>query len=139
MYKKILLAIDGTEHSMRLTKEAIKMALLCKACEIELIFVADFSKVKNEVLHAHDKEALELSRRAKLMAFEEQLKSNNLKYTIKILHGDPGPVIAQYANQEKFDLVVIGSKGLNALQEIVLGSVSHKVLKKANCPVLIVK
>ncbi|MGB5823529.1 MAG: universal stress protein [Proteocatella sp.] len=139
MYKKILLAVDASEHSMRLTKEAIKIALLCKDSEIELIFVADFSKAKNEVLHSLDKEELELSRRTKLMPFEEQLKTNNLKYKIKILHGDPGPVIAQYANQEKIDLVVIGSKGLNAIQEIVLGSVSHKVLKKVSCPVLIVK
>ena len=38
-----------------------------------------------------------------------------------------------------FDLVIIGSRGLNSLQEMVLGSVSHKVVKRVKCPVHIVK
>jgi nucleotide-binding universal stress UspA family protein len=67
------------------------------------------------------------------------MKSNQVTYEIKILLGEPGPVIVEYANKEKFDLVVIGSRGLNVLQEMVLGSVSHKVVKRADCPVLIVK
>ncbi|MGM0899696.1 MAG: universal stress protein [Bacillota bacterium] len=37
------------------------------------------------------------------------------------------------------DLIIIGSRGLNALQSMVLGSVSHKVMKRASCPVMIVK
>lgn len=47
--------------------------------------------------------------------------------------------IVKYANDQKVDIVVIGSRGLNALQEMVLGSVSHKVMKRAHCPALIVK
>lgn len=43
------------------------------------------------------------------------------------------------ANDQQFDLLVIGSRGLNTLQEMVLGSVSHKVVKRADCPVLVVK
>ena len=49
------------------------------------------------------------------------------------------PAIVEYTNKNQFDVVVIGSRGLNALQEMVLGSVSHKIAKRANCPVLIVK
>lgn len=56
-----------------------------------------------------------------------------------ILHGTPGPEIIKYANEQQVDLVVIGSRGLNSLQEMVLGSVSHKVMKRVNCPALIVK
>ena len=67
------------------------------------------------------------------------MKSSHLSYKLKLLHGDPGPAIVDYANKENFDLVVIGSRGLNSLQEMVLGSVSHKVVKRVNCPVLIVK
>jgi nucleotide-binding universal stress UspA family protein len=37
------------------------------------------------------------------------------------------------------DLMIIGSRGLNSLQEMVLGSVSYKVIKRVQCPVLIVK
>lgn len=139
MYKRILLAVDGSEHSLRATKEAVKIAALMSNCVIEIIFVADYDKAKYDVLHSQGREELELSRRKKIQPAEDQLKANNLSYQIKFLHGDPAPTIVEYANKEKVDLVIIGSRGLNALQEMVLGSVSHKVVKRVNCPVLIVK
>ena len=139
MYKNILLAVDGSEHSLRATKEAIKIATLVNDCAIEVVYVVDYSKSKDEVLHSQGREELELSRRKKLLPIEEQLKSSNLSYRLKLLHGEPGPSIVEYANKENFDLVVIGSRGLNSLQEMVLGSVSHKVVKRVKCPVLIVK
>ena len=139
MYKNILLAVDGSEHSLRATKEAIKIASLVNDCAIEVVYVVDYSKSKDEVLHSQGKEELDLSRRKKLLPIEEQLKSSDLSYHLKLLHGEPGPAIVDYANKENFDLVIIGSRGLNSLQEMVLGSVSHKVIKRVKCPVLIVK
>ncbi|PRR80472.1 universal stress protein [Clostridium vincentii] len=139
MYKNILLAVDGSENSLRAAQEAIKIASLCDKCMIEVVVVVDFSQAKKEVLHSQGKEDLELARRKKLLPIEEKLKLNNLAYEIKILRGEPGEVIVDYANEGKFELVVIGSRGLNAVQEMVLGSVSHKIVKRAKCPVLIVK
>ncbi|GIM29974.1 universal stress protein [Clostridium polyendosporum] len=139
MYNNILLAVDGSKHSLRATQEAIKIASLANKCMIQVIVVIDFSQSTSEVLHAQGKEELELSRRKKLLPIEEKLKSSNLSYQIKILHGEPGPTIVDYANKGKFELVVVGSRGLNSLQEMVLGSVSHKVAKRVQCPVLIVK
>ncbi|WP_236712759.1 universal stress protein [Peribacillus muralis] len=52
------------------------------------------------------------------------MKLNNISYRIKMLYGKPGPSIVDYANKEKSDLVIIGSRGLNSFQEMVLGSVS---------------
>ncbi|WP_256592904.1 universal stress protein [Pseudomonas sp. 2822-17] len=43
------------------------------------------------------------------------------------------------ANNGEYDIVIIGSRGLNPFQEMVLGSVSHKIAKRVECPVLIVK
>lgn len=139
MYEKVLLAADGSKNSIRAAKEAIKIASLIQNCLIEVVYVADFAKAKSDILHSKGKEELDFSRRQKLLPLEEQLKSHNVTYEVKILHGEPGPAIVDYANKEKFDLVVIGSRGLNTLQEMVLGSVSHKVMKRVNCPALIVK
>ncbi len=139
MYKHILLAVDGSEHSLRATKEAIRVALLSPETVIEIVYVVDFSKAKNEVLHSEGKEVLELQRRKKLLPIEEELEANQISYEVQILRGEPGPSIVDYANKEKVDLVVIGSRGLNSLQEMVIGSVSHKVVKRVHCPVLIVK
>lgn len=139
MYNRILLAVDGSENSIRATKEAVKIAASSPNCKVEVVTVADFSKVKSEILHAQGKEELELKRRKKLSAIEEQLQLSNVSYKVKILHGEPGPTIIEYANKEKVELVIIGSRGLNSLQEMVLGSVSHKVVKRVHCPVLVVK
>src|SRR3954453_9026662 len=139
MYKNILLAVDVSEHSLRATKEAITISSLVNECVIEVVYVVDYSKSKDDVLHSQGKEELEMSRRKKLLPIEEQLKSSHLSYRLKLLHGEPGPAIVDYANKESFDLVIIGSRGLNSLQEMVLGSVSHKVVKRVDCSVLIVK
>lgn len=139
MYHHILLAADGSEHSLRATEEAIKIASLVNDCKVEVVFVVDFSQSKKDVIHSQGIEALEISRRKKLLPIVEKLKENKISYEIKLLHGEPGPTIVEHANQSKFDLVVIGSRGLNALQEMVLGSVSHKVAKRVHCPVMIVK
>jgi nucleotide-binding universal stress UspA family protein len=139
MYRRILLAVDGSENSIRAAQEAMKIASLTSEAKIEILYVAEFSKSKNEVLHSHGREELEYSRRKKLAPIVEIIESRNVAYELKILHGYPGPTIIEYANKEKVDLVVLGSRGLNSLQEMVLGSVSHKVVKRVDCPVLIVK
>lgn len=139
MYKSILLAVDGSNHSIRATQEAVIIASLVNGSKVDVIMVADYSKTKSEVLHSAGKEDLELTRRKRLFPIEELFKTNNINYEIHILHGEPGPTIVEYANKRSFDLVIIGSRGLNSFQEMVLGSVSHKVVKRVNCPVLVVK
>jgi nucleotide-binding universal stress UspA family protein len=51
--------------------------------------------------------------------------------------GDPGSVIVKAA--EDADLVIVGSRGLNSFQRILLGSVSSKVVHRAPCDVLVVR
>lgn len=139
MYNHIILAADGSENAVRAAKETIKIASLNKKCLVEVVYVADFVKAKTEVLHAGSKEVLELERRKKIQNVELLLKEAGVLYKIKILHGSPGPEIVKFANENSVDLLVIGSRGLNSLQEMVLGSVSHKVIKRVNCPALVVK
>lgn len=139
MYMKILLAVDGSDHSIRAAKEAVNIAGANSDAQITIVYVADHANAKNDVLHSGSSAELDLQRRKKLQPVEEAIASNNIKYRVEILHGTPGPTIVEYANKENYDILVIGSRGLNSLQEMVLGSVSHKVVKRANCPVLIVK
>lgn len=139
MYKKVLLAVDGSDHSIRAAKQAVKLVAGSADSQVTIVFVADHANAKNEVLHSGSSMELDLKRRKKLQPIEETLATGEVKYKVEILHGTPGPTIVEFANKEKFDILVIGSRGLNGLQEMVLGSVSHKVVKRANCPVLIVK
>lgn len=137
MYQHILLAVDGSENAVRAAKEAVKIA--SNDSLIEMVYVADFDKAKTEVLHAASSESLLLERKRKVAPIEEVLRAADKQFKLTILHGTPGPEIVKYANENKVNIVVIGSRGLNGLQEMVLGSVSHKVMKRVQCPALIVK
>ena len=139
MYKHILLASDGSENAVRAAKEAVKIASSNPESIIDVVYVVDFDQSKSDVLHSSSNEAMELERRKKNSKVLQFLNEANSNYKTTILHGKPGLEIVKYANEQKVDLVVIGSRGLNTLQEMVLGSVSHKVMKRVNCPALIVK
>lgn len=129
MYKKILLATDGSEYATRAAKYAIELAKSTQEASIEIIYVMDVNrgKVKSSEI------------KIRLQETEQMAKAARIHYEIIYLQGDPGPQIVKHANEYHFDIVVIGSRGLNRFQEFVLGSVSHKVAKRARCPVLIVK
>jgi nucleotide-binding universal stress UspA family protein len=139
MFNKILLASDGSEHAIRATEKAIILAENNPQAKIVIVYIVDSSASKSDVLHNWNSIEIDKKRKGKLQLTEQKVKHANLVYEVKILHGEPGPAIVKYANENDIDVCVIGSRGLNSLQEMVLGSVSHKVAKRANCPVMIVK
>lgn len=139
MYQHIVLAADGSDNAVRACYEAIKIAKLTPTAKVDVVYVASFDKIKEEMLRASSPESLEFTRRQKIANVEQLLKDEEIPYIVTILKGEPGPEIVRYVNESGADLVVIGSRGLNSLQEMVLGSVSHKVMKRVNCPALVVK
>ena len=139
MFNKILLASDGSNNSLRACDRAIEMAKFKVDSIIEVVYVIDLNTSKQEALHHMDAEIIQLEREQRMQLTVEKIKSAGVTSITTILHGEPGPTIVKYANDQDFDVVVIGSRGLNSLQEMVLGSVSHKVAKRVRCPVMIVK
>ncbi|RKQ35691.1 universal stress protein [Oceanobacillus halophilus] len=139
MYHKILLAADGSEHANRAAEHAMELAKMNVNSQVDIVYVVDHDKVKSDVLANWNSADMSDKRKVQIKKIERMAKAANIKYEIVFLHGEPGPQIVSHANDNKFDVVVIGSRGLNGLQEFVLGSVSHKVAKRANCPVMIVK
>jgi len=139
MYQHILLAADGSQNSIRAAKEALKIAQINAETLVTIIFIIDMEKAKTDVLHSSSIESLYMERRRKLVPIEELFNEHQVHYKVEIIHGSPGPEIIKFANRQNVDLVVIGSRGLNSLQEMVLGSVSHKVMKRVQCPAMLVK
>jgi nucleotide-binding universal stress UspA family protein len=138
MFKKILLAADGSEHALRATDKA-KALLEGDKGIIDVVYVVSGEASKQDVLHHSNKEEIKVGRREKLSSIESKLQTSGIDYHIHILHGEPGPTIVEFANSNDYDCVVLGSRGLNQVQSLVLGSVSHKVVKRVHAPVLIVK
>lgn len=139
MYKNIFLATDGSEHSKRATENAIHLAKCSSDSKLEVIYVVDPDRSKSETLKNWNSADIDDNRRKHIGEVERIAKDAGILYEITFLTGEPGPEIVKYANKNKADIIVLGSRGLNVLQVFVLGSVSHKVAKRANCPVLIVK
>lgn len=139
MFSNILLAIDGSDHSHLAADTAIEIAKLPIPVSVDILYVVDVSKSKSDVLHYGDsRHALEM-RQKMLQVYKEKFKKAGMFSKITILHGPPAETIIHYANKKSFDCLIIGSRGRNALQTMMLGSVSHKVMKHAKIPVLLVK
>src|SRR5690625_2669789 len=130
MFKDILLASDGSEYAIRASEKAIYLAEINPESKITILYVVDGATSKGDATHVYSASDLDKSRRAKLEITERKLKAAGVNYEIQILNGDPAVTIIEFANEEKVDLCVIGSRGLNRLQEMVLGSVSHQVAKR---------
>lgn len=139
MYKHIILAADGSEHSYRAAEQAASLATFSPGCTVTILFVPSADDQRGVTLQKERLAAVQRERREKLSRHEALLSQRNIPHTVLVKDGDPGPVIVKYANEQKADLVILGSRGLNNLQQFVLGSVSHKVMKRVRCPVMIIK
>lgn len=136
---KIAVAVDGSDNALRAAKHAIMLAQYLPEAELEIIYVMDYNKVKDEHLVSQSPESLTLQREQKVRPILKLAQSVGVATKITMLRGNPSHEIINYVSEQSIDQLVIGSRGLNTFQEMVLGSVSHKVMKHANCPVTIVK
>ena len=140
MYKEILLAIDGSDHSHRAVEQAIKMVSSYQGnVKINLIYCVDGESSKNDILKYGDSHTSKIKRKEKFYPVIKEIESYGIESDIVLLHGDPAETIIDYANNHAYDCVVVGSRGRNDFQTLVLGSVSHKLVKYVDSPVLVIK
>ena len=73
-------------------------------------------------------------------ALQERLaKTNHANLAIEIGLGDPGHVVAELAERENADLIVLTSHGRTGIKRILIGSVAERVTRLAHCPVLVLR
>ncbi len=139
--KKILVAVDMSEHSRKAFEYA---SLLSQKTDAELVIVNVFDEFER-VSSSKEKlkeivETMQKNSQEKLDRYADEAKSHGVKSVrIERSEGDAAERIIEFAGQEKPDLIVLGSRGRGAFKELLLGSVSHKVLNHAKYSVLIVK
>lgn len=139
MFEKVLVAVDGSESSKGAIELAKNLALNGITKSVTMISVATFSPVPLEALEFVVAEPNHLEQVAKAVVEKgaADLAKDGVKVETVVVNGDPGLLITQYAHDNKFDLILMGSRGLSGVKGMVLGSVSHTVLHTAHCPVLI--
>jgi len=144
VYKKILVPIDGSKNSLRALLHAVALACFFDA-ELCILYISVVSQklpvtaqIQGDKIPEYQPEKPEL--------FAHKIITDALKYvpenTRVCTHnelGEPRTSITDYAEQNAYDIIVMGSRGLGAISGLVMGSVSTYVVHHAKCPVLVVK
>jgi nucleotide-binding universal stress UspA family protein len=145
---KMLVAIDGSEAATKALAYALSLAEKCDA-EVQIVSVVPpvtsimprFALTAPPVHYTMFLNEVEKRLQAVLSDALKEAKEKRptLNLSIRLLKGHPADKIVQTAEEEGFDIIVVGSRGLSGVEELVLGSVSDRVADRATCPVLIVK
>jgi nucleotide-binding universal stress UspA family protein len=140
--KKILWATDFSDEAQEACQYAIDFAKQLKANLIALHVVPDFSPALYNTSYAVRGE---LAKRVDFLKREAKKKLENIKKTkeksfqVLVKEGSPSKKIIETAEKEKVDLIVIGKRGLSAVEKLFIGSVANQVLRNSPVPVLITK
>ena len=122
---KILVGVDGSDHSTWALMEAISIAKK---------FLGHL-KIITVYKQGNKDEATKTQLKVKQLLGAEEIDSS----FESILGSNPSRALVDIAETENFDLIVIGSRGLGDAAAFFLGSVSKQVVTKASCDVLVVK
>jgi nucleotide-binding universal stress UspA family protein len=134
MFKRIVLAYDGSEHAKRAFDVAVELAVKFGA-SLDIVQVVTHSHVDNP-------DGIELAKCAasSLAPVVTRAKTKGVKsVNPEVLRGDAADETLSYATSSGADLIVLGRRGLSRVGGLVLGSVSAKIAGQAECAVLTVK
>jgi nucleotide-binding universal stress UspA family protein len=139
--KIILVGVDGSQPAKKALEYAANLASkneshlyivhvieefgeLIQRWEQHDSYVEEVKRLSKDLLHEYESRARELEV-AKIDTIEEE--------------GDAAEKILQIAKNKEVDTIVVGNKGLNTAEELLDGSVSHKISHHAKCSVVIVR
>ena len=149
---KILLPTDGSKFSIKAAKYAAKVAKKHDS-KVTVLHVMDLPfprKHKLEPIQIDDLESatIEIEQGRKLKDRAIKIINETTKFLIKenitfdteyFLFGNISEIIVDTAEEENFDLIIMGHKGLTGVKHAMMGSVAERVCHIAPCPVLIIR
>lgn len=146
MYKKILVAVDGSHTSKLAVQEAVKMASLTSGT-VHAVYVVDKSPIFNyagyfdptvltDALRSDGRNALE---NVETVCRQSGVACANELVETEPLNDDIAQTLQRCAERLGAELVVLGTHGRRGMKRIVLGSVAEHFVRIATCPVLLVR
>jgi nucleotide-binding universal stress UspA family protein len=148
--EKVLVCVDGSESSMKAADYAVMLAKQNGAQVIALHVIVSqlgyaystgtFGLVTPNTIN----DMLEKSKQEAQRWFDEIGKNaaaNGVKLLTEVVASPTStvPAIVNYAENNKVDLIVVGTRGRSGFTKILLGSVASGVVTYASCPVMVVK
>ena len=136
---KIVVAIDGSEHSYLIVDKAMEHA---KLFSVSIILVFCHRRFPTIMGHPYRDEEISniISESEKVIKpFLQHIRNTGIAVEERIMEEPAGAAITDIARIEKCELIVMGSRGLTNLAGLIIGSVTNRVLHTAPCSVLVVR
>jgi nucleotide-binding universal stress UspA family protein len=136
---KVLVATDGSEHSMKAVQRALELAEK-QGAQVTLMSVAYYVANYLEGMPPNIQAKLQDEAKEALKKAKAVFDAKNIPVETVLEAGlVPANLIINKAQDGKFDRIVIGSTGMNALERILMGSTAAKVVAHAPCEVTVVR
>jgi nucleotide-binding universal stress UspA family protein len=136
-FRTILLATDLTAASQEATRRAFDLAHQLGA---RLLIVNVLDKRRLTGAGAHERvDQARAERESALVHVVRSARDAGVTAEFLVWDGEPGESIAAAAEAEAADMVVVGTRGRSGAERMLLGSVSDQVVRRAQCPVLVVR
>lgn len=155
MFQKILVPLDGSDHSLKALEAAAQIAerfsgritlMHVYSVSIQPVMMPEPSSSGSlgmpiltgtevtKIIEAAQKVGNRI-----LDDGEQRIKSDKFEVKKILLEGHAVQEIMRIATEGNYDLVVIGARGVSHMREILLGSVTDGVIHHVRCPVLVIK
>ncbi|HYW84965.1 MAG TPA: universal stress protein [Spirochaetia bacterium] len=142
VYERIIVGYDGSNNAQRALERAIELAKQSKG-ELRIVVVADIVSYAATASGGIYKRFNEQARENAVNLASAALDAAKLAGVKDVYasdeEGQPADMILTLATEYKVNLIVVGRRGMRALERFLMGSVSTAVINNAKCDVLVVK
>jgi nucleotide-binding universal stress UspA family protein len=137
MYNKILLPTDGSEGSEAALEHALDLAGKYDA-ELHILFVADIRVDSPNDIWANVLGQLEEIGEEATSEIAKKVEENDIEVVKEVMRGIPYKKINSYTEENDIDLIAMGTHGRTGVDRLLIGSVTEKVIRTSEKPVLTV-
>lgn len=141
--EKLLVAVDGSDSALRAVRYAATLGKRAGNVSLHLVNVHEPPLIYGEIAVYVPREKMQALQRehseAILANAEAIVKSEGVPYTKEICVGNAAEVLAEQAGKLSCNAIVMGTRGLSSIGNLVMGSVATKVIHLTDLPVTLIK
>jgi nucleotide-binding universal stress UspA family protein len=136
IFKNILVPYDDSTNSKRALSKAFSLAELGDST-LTIIHVISYHKAMAKIVEPY-KESMVNHVERFFNQIGREASRRDVKIKKQILYGSPSEEILNFMKNKKFDLVLMGKRGVTKITGPSLGSVSNAIVQNSKVPVLVV-
>jgi len=137
VFAKILVPYDDSMHSKIALRTALELAPLTNST-ITLVHVIQYHKAMAKIVEPY-KEIMINHVKKFLDSTKKDTAKRKIKIEQKILYGNPSEEIISLMKKKKFDLIIMGNRGVTKVTGPTLGSVSNTLVQYSKIPIMIIQ